>query len=493
MEIDVNAGATFENPSLDYQLNVCLGNISKEITENELTHMKFLLSGNVSNIFLTSFSDGGTPRGVLEKISTPLKLFEHLKGRCLLSRENILYIQAMLYHAGRIDLFNKMLDFAKQRGETLHCFPESETPVYGYKFVKVHVAGTDNYNRSTLEAIQSTVSAYMNVPSHFVTVQGIQATQSYLITFMVPEHCIEFLTVIKPAEKRCLLSLGVDFIMIEGTTIALEEKNSGKEPVQELQLNKELQNCFIRNASLKKQLEHYQLNEMNAGINVPSNLSRSLTLLITFLFNIVKNRTTEFIGTISIASAHNYFQHCLDKVKGLGYDMHVIDSLLEAQSIIVRKQNLESHRLLIQQQQYQIEDLENCIGVLQAERAKLKYVLGQSVYEQVFSENDRPLFVYCINGSLPFLLVQIGLDNTLDQLKPYLKEASTFLTKTDTERLIQGFDLNQDEEKMFRGGKRCFIEALIIADLQKSGDFDIGWYIIIRITASFLSSPCQKS
>lgn len=54
MEIDINAGATFEIPSNDYQLNVCLGNISKEITENELTHMKFLLSGNVLNKFLTA-------------------------------------------------------------------------------------------------------------------------------------------------------------------------------------------------------------------------------------------------------------------------------------------------------------------------------------------------------------------------------------------------------------------------------------------------------
>lgn len=62
----------------------------------------------------------------------------------------------------------------------------------------------------------------MNVPTHFVTVQGIQATQSYLITFMVPEHCIKLLTMMKSAEKRCLLSLGVDFIIIEGTMIALE-------------------------------------------------------------------------------------------------------------------------------------------------------------------------------------------------------------------------------------------------------------------------------
>lgn len=87
--------------------------------------------------------------------------------------------------------------------------------------MKFHVAGTANYNRSTLEAIRSTASTYMNVPSHFVTVQGIQATQSYLVTFMVPDHCIRYLTRLKPAEKQCLLSLGVDFIVVENNTIAL--------------------------------------------------------------------------------------------------------------------------------------------------------------------------------------------------------------------------------------------------------------------------------
>lgn len=79
-------------------------------------------------IYCVNTGDQGSPRGVLEKITTPLKLFDHLKGRCLLSRDNIICLQAMLYHARRLDLFNELLEFAKERGETLHCFPESNTP-----------------------------------------------------------------------------------------------------------------------------------------------------------------------------------------------------------------------------------------------------------------------------------------------------------------------------------------------------------------------------
>lgn len=91
--------------------------------------------------------------------------------------------------------------------------------------MKFHVDGTERSNRSALEAIRAAASTYLNVPSYFVTVQGIQATNSYLITFMVPEHCIESLETLKHTEKQCLLSLGVDCLIIEGNTISLQGKH----------------------------------------------------------------------------------------------------------------------------------------------------------------------------------------------------------------------------------------------------------------------------
>lgn len=459
MEIDVTAEDITHLPSLDYKLNVCLVNISREITDEDLDIMKCLISG-----------EQGSPRGVLEKITTALKLFEHLKGRCLLSRDNILCLQAMLYHARRIDLFNELLEFAKERGETLHCYPESNTPVNGYKYVKFHVAGTTKYNRSTLEAIRSTASTYMNVPSHFVTVQGIQATQSYLVTFMVPDHCIEYLTRLKPAEKQCLISLGVDLIVVEDKTIALRDITVDKKPVPGIQLNEELQYYFKRNATLQKQLEQYQLNEISADLKITTAMSRSLTLLVTFLFNIVRHRTTNFVDTISIQSAHNYFQHCLEKVKGLGYDVHVIQSLLEAQRIVIRKHKLEEHRLLIQQQQYQIQNLEHVARVVQYERDKLKYFIGLSVHEGILSRNDQ-FFIHGIVEALPSISVKYGLGIMVDlqQLRPYLEEASTFLNMADRKRLKQTFEINQNEEKMFHLEKHCFIEALVIVEQLRSG------------------------
>jgi hypothetical protein len=70
--------------------------------------------------------DPGSSRRALEKITTALDLFDHLRTRCLLSRDNILFLQAMLYHARRIDLLNKLLEYGRTRGNTLHCYPEHD-------------------------------------------------------------------------------------------------------------------------------------------------------------------------------------------------------------------------------------------------------------------------------------------------------------------------------------------------------------------------------
>lgn len=173
-------------------------------------------------------------------------------------------------------------------------------------------------------------------------------------------------------------------------------------------MNEELQYYFKRNATLHKQLEHYQLNEISDGLRVTTAMSRSLTLLLTFLFNMVKHRMTNFVDTISIHSAHNYFQHSLEKCKDLGYDVHVIQSLLEAQSIVIRKHKLEEHRLLIQQQQYHIRNLEHVARVVQYERDKLKYFLGQSVHTEVLSKNDQ-FFIHGMVEALPSIVVTYGL------------------------------------------------------------------------------------
>lgn len=65
----------------------------------------------------------------MELINDPLDLFQHLRQRCILTRDNIVFLQAMLWHSRRKDLHNKFVKFAKKRGNIVHFFAPNDKPV----------------------------------------------------------------------------------------------------------------------------------------------------------------------------------------------------------------------------------------------------------------------------------------------------------------------------------------------------------------------------
>lgn len=71
---------------------------------------------------------GGAAKSVLEKIKTPFELFDHLRNVCKLSRDNLLFLQAMLFHANRIDLFKKLMTFGKKHKTDLHFYEPPGNP-----------------------------------------------------------------------------------------------------------------------------------------------------------------------------------------------------------------------------------------------------------------------------------------------------------------------------------------------------------------------------
>lgn len=165
-------------------------------------------------------------------------------------------------------------------------------------------------------------------------------------------------------------------------------------------MNLAQQYYFKKNAALQKQLEQYQLNEIKAEFKLTDALFTSLTYVAVFLFNIAQSKMKTFADTISIQGAHTYFRHSLEKVKELGYDVNVIQSLLEAQRIVVRKQNFGSYDILLRQQECQIKVLEHSKSIIAYERDKLKFFLGLSIHEQVLSKNDEFL-LHGMDKSLP--------------------------------------------------------------------------------------------
>lgn len=77
---------------------------------------------------LFSIGLNGTGKRVLEVINDGLDLFEHLKQKQILTRDNVVCLQAMLWHTKRKDLHNKFVQFARKRGNIVHFYAPNDKP-----------------------------------------------------------------------------------------------------------------------------------------------------------------------------------------------------------------------------------------------------------------------------------------------------------------------------------------------------------------------------
>ncbi|XP_071113261.1 uncharacterized protein [Haliotis cracherodii] len=192
---------TMELPSADWELNILMLRIGRELDDDDFQSMKFLCSGQ-----------RGVPQGVLERLSTPQKFFTYLRERRMLSRDNLLLLQAFLWHVGRLDLHQVASDYARKVGSVLHFFSPDGQPESGYENVKFHVEGDlDNFQRRELEDLRANVARLLFIPPEFVFVSGLEPSNSLLITLMISSFCAKTLRDIATSvEGRQLRKLGVD-------------------------------------------------------------------------------------------------------------------------------------------------------------------------------------------------------------------------------------------------------------------------------------------
>ena len=83
---------------------VKLLSVSNEITERELSELKFICKSKV-------------PTGVLEKITRPLELFSELENRCLIGPDNNEFLGDLLASIERLELRDELFG---HRGEILN-------------------------------------------------------------------------------------------------------------------------------------------------------------------------------------------------------------------------------------------------------------------------------------------------------------------------------------------------------------------------------------
>ncbi|XP_071148871.1 uncharacterized protein [Mytilus edulis] len=459
---------SLEHPGLDYQLNIVLTKIARELVSDDLEIMKFLLRG-----------EGGTARSVLEQLSTPLKLFDHLINEGKLSRDNILFLQAMLYHARRIDLFKQLIDYGKQNRNTLHFYEPIGNPANGYRDVKFHVAFKENLCTNDVEDIRTTAAKYLGVGVHLVFIRSCVLTNSFLITLMVPEVCLEFLLNLDSSAKQSFLSLGIDFLVIDDETVFMKEGLIVKEELaSDNQIAVDLKHYMEQTASLRKKIEKYQLKEMERHVpHCSAYSSISWTVTAAMFYLILQDQRKGPLESDSISSSNVYFK-LMEKIKSLKYDMNLIESLLEARSLVERKLNSKSYRLLIMQQTAHMQMLEHMLERAKFKENKLKFLLQRGLTDPILSEKDEMIFH--LKQLQPFLpekiQIEVGVGQSMDrdQIEHIFTKMSSELQEKDMQRLRKKFLVTPDEEIILRNLNHCFIKILAISEANRDGMVDIG-------------------
>ena len=149
--------------------------------------------------------------------------------------------------------------------------------------------------------------------------------------------------------------------------------------------------------SLQRQVEQYQLKEKTAEM-IESSASfdkmMSLTIIATLLFNILQHQKNNTLDSLTQESINSSFKHLMQKVKSLGYDAEIIEELLDVNSLVVRKNHLEAHRLLIFQQSFLIQHLQHSIRIASWERDRLKYALRMNLKDPVLSKEERSVLQF---------------------------------------------------------------------------------------------------
>ncbi|XP_052075256.1 uncharacterized protein LOC127712696 isoform X4 [Mytilus californianus] len=189
-------------PSEEFPLNVFLQALSKKLSEEEFEELKFLCQGK-----------GGIRKGDMSQLKNTLDLFTILRERLIITNENLLTLQAMIWHIGRNDLYKEFVCFCEQLDNTLYFFEAPEKSEDEQEHVRFHVMGytcmTDLYK------LRGAVSKILCCPEKYVIIRGIEQCNSLWITLMIPDWCTNILMCLSIKSWKVLETLTVDRLFIQ--------------------------------------------------------------------------------------------------------------------------------------------------------------------------------------------------------------------------------------------------------------------------------------
>ncbi|XP_060573612.1 uncharacterized protein LOC132731445 [Ruditapes philippinarum] len=207
-----NASPTWPRPPpADYVFNNLLADLSIVIKREELDDLKQRFK-HVQDV-----QDVDTLRG----------LFDCLRDEGFIDQYNILYIQQIVRVLGKEALVRKLKRHVDVLGEdkVLH-FIKNKKTANGYSQIEFHIKGHGISDPKQVETYRSVVASILVCPVDEVIINGIQATNSTVLTIMIPTMYATFL--VKQLEKHSqriissFIAINVDTINVNNNKIELQ-------------------------------------------------------------------------------------------------------------------------------------------------------------------------------------------------------------------------------------------------------------------------------
>lgn len=362
-----------EPPPADWNLNQLLIQIAKEMSMEDLQIAKMMFKGQE-----------GLGRRVLSETLSAMDLFDSLQTRRFIDRDNLLYLQGMLYRINRTDLFDKVVEYATHTlKDTVYFKTPAEQPENGYVHMRFHIQGKDlekTYTNASLQNLRATAATIMGVPPQFIMIDGVEPFSSLLITLMVPEAFVRYFKAAVSRNETLKLfdQLHVDKVVI-GETIwkfsELETDNvlHDKQEDQLAVMYRKLQN--VENKldetegeclQLKRQLK-LQKSENEATTNT------LMAVLIRKLYQAYWNRN---VPRLTKMSAISYYRFCLKQInkKCLENELReLMLNLLDAHGLVVQTRMYESQELVALHLIEQAKNMENMANHLELMKARKQF------------------------------------------------------------------------------------------------------------------------
>ncbi|KAK3594185.1 hypothetical protein CHS0354_007085 [Potamilus streckersoni] len=454
-------------PSEDWRFNIFLDDLASNISDEELARLKNYVSG-----------DGGLGLGILEQIDTPLESFKILKKRMIVSKDNLITLQSMLWHLKNKELHRKAVEYARDVGNALYFYAPSDKPENGYKHVKLHVQGKDfsKIRRSDLEQLRTIVSQLVMIPAQFVLVSGLEPSSSFIITFMIPEYHVSVLVeIISKQTTHDLTELGIDTIYVDDKKFSLsgageykvllsqEEQNVAKTFGRLKVAEQQLEQREIEYLKLSRELEVSRQELKQAGENKQNICNMMGALNQLHLFQNDLGPINGEVSSLKIQSALANLRFSLRKVKDLKYDTDVIMNLLQANSYLADTQvraefigrmkylmtNIEMQKAIIISQQQAIYLLQFVSESTPQEALTIFMSQLWNTFQQLASQT--------VGVNIPLPLIEI------------LRKYSHLLHKRERQILHRFHTWSKEEDDIVEKNPSLFLEMLVVKECQRFG------------------------